>query len=60
MPCSSRIISEMLSEIYTVEKCDFINSIIHSQMISLLVFKSPRRGGLLYRMYIFLFEQLSL
>ena len=34
MPCSSRIRSEMLPEIHTVEKCDFLRSLIHSQIIS--------------------------
>ena len=33
MPCSSRIISEMLPEIHIVEKCDFLKPIIHSQII---------------------------
>ena len=33
MPCSSQIISEMLLKLYTVEKFDFLNSIMHSQMI---------------------------
>ena len=33
--CSSRIIhvSVMLPEIYTMEKCDFLKSMIHSQII---------------------------
>ena len=30
MPCSSRIISELLPEIHTMEKCDFFKSVIHS------------------------------
>ena len=29
MPCSSRIISEMLPEIHMMEKFDFFKSIIH-------------------------------
>ena len=33
MPCSFRIISEMLLEIHTIEKCDVLKSIIHSQII---------------------------
>ena len=33
MPCSSLIISEMLPEIYTMDECDFLKSIIHSQII---------------------------
>ena len=31
MSCSSRIISEMLPEIHTMEKCYFLISIVHSQ-----------------------------
>ena len=31
--CSSRIISEMLPEIHIMEKCDFLKSITHSQII---------------------------
>ena len=31
MPCFFQIVSEMLPEIYTVEKCDFLKPIIHSQ-----------------------------
>ena len=33
IPCSFRIISEMLPEIHTLEKCDFLISIIHCQII---------------------------
>ena len=33
MPCSSRIISEMLPEIHTMENFDLLKSIIHSQII---------------------------
>ena len=33
MPLSSQIISEMLSEIHTIEKFDFLKSIIPSQII---------------------------
>ena len=32
MPCSSQIISEMLAGIHTMEKCDFLKPIIHSQI----------------------------
>ena len=39
MPCSSRTINEMLPEINTVEKCDFLKPITHSKKYdSLLVF----------------------
>ena len=38
MPCSSRIISEMLPKIHTMEKFDFLKSIIYSQMIQFPVF----------------------
>ena len=31
MVCSSRIISKMLPEIHTMEKSEFLKSIIHSQ-----------------------------
>ena len=37
MSCSSRIISEMQPEIHTIEKFDFLKSIIHSQMIQFSV-----------------------
>ena len=37
MPCSSRIISEMLPEIHTMEKCDFLKSITHSFIIKFSV-----------------------
>ena len=33
MPCSSQIISEMLPEIHTMEKFDFLKSITYSQII---------------------------
>ena len=33
MPYSSRIISELLPEIHTMEKCDFLKSVIHSEII---------------------------
>ena len=33
MPCSSRIISEMLPENHTIEKRDFLKPIIHSLII---------------------------
>ena len=33
MPCSSQIINEMLPEIHTVEKFDFLKAMIHSQII---------------------------
>ena len=33
MPCSPQIISEMLPEIHTMEKCDFLKPRIHSQII---------------------------
>ena len=32
MLCSPQIISEMISEIYTVKKCDILKPIIHSQI----------------------------
>ena len=32
-PCSNRIISEMLPDIHTMEKFDFLKSMIHSQII---------------------------
>ena len=35
MPCSSQIISEMLTEIRIRAKCDFLKCIIHSQFICL-------------------------
>ena len=38
MPCSSQIVSEMLPEIHTVEKSDFIKFKIHSQIIKFSVF----------------------
>ena len=39
MPFSTKIISEMLPEIHTTEKCDFLKSIICSQIISVLLKK---------------------
>ena len=33
MPFYSRVISEMLPEIHTIEKCDFLKYINHSQII---------------------------
>ena len=33
IPCSSRIINEMLFDIHTFEKCCFLKSITHSEMI---------------------------
>ena len=33
LSCSSRIISEMLPESHTMEKCDFLKSLIHFQLI---------------------------
>ena len=33
MPCPSKIISEMLPEIHTMEKCYFLKPIIHSQIM---------------------------
>ena len=41
MPCSSRIISEMLPEINTMEKCDFLKSIIHSYIILFYILHVP-------------------
>ena len=37
MPCSSLIISEILPEIHTMEKCYFLKYIIHSQFNSVLL-----------------------
>ena len=37
MPCSSQILSEMLPEIHTMEKCYFLKFIIHFQIISFSV-----------------------
>ena len=37
VPCFSGIICEMLSEIHTMEKCDFLRSLIHSQIIKFSV-----------------------
>ena len=33
VPCSPRIISEMILESHAMEKCDFLKPIIHSQII---------------------------
>ena len=33
MPCSSQIISEMVPEMHTVEKFDFLKPVNHSQMV---------------------------
>ena len=41
MPCYSQIISEMLPEIHTMEKCDFLKPVIHSQIISFSVLDEP-------------------
>ena len=32
MPCSSKIISEILPEIHTLEKCDFLKPIMYSEI----------------------------
>ena len=40
MPSSTQVISEMLPEIHTMEKCDFLKSIIHSKIIYFSVFYS--------------------
>ena len=42
MPCFFRIISEILPEIHTIEKFDFLTSIIHSHtiLIKILRYKS--------------------
>ena len=37
MPCSYRIVSEMLPEIYRLEKFDFLKSITHSPIINPLL-----------------------
>ena len=37
MSCSSQIISEMLPEIHTIEKCYFLKPISHSQIIQFSV-----------------------
>ena len=41
MPCFSQIISEMLSEIHTVEKCDFLLPVIRSQIFNSLLLTIP-------------------
>ena len=33
MPCSPQIISEMIPEIHTVQKFDFLKTLIHSQIV---------------------------
>ena len=38
MLCSFQIIIEMLPEIHTMEKCDFLKSVIHSQIILSTIF----------------------
>ena len=51
MPCSSRITSDVLSEIHTVQNFDFLKPIIHSQIINslfvglLLKWRNPPGGG---------------
>ena len=40
IPCSSRIINEMLPEINTVEMRDFFKPIIHSQAIQCSVYRT--------------------
>ena len=47
MPCSSKIISEVLPKINTMEKCDFVKSLIlfqnfNSPFDMMLCFKIPR------------------
>ena len=37
MPCSSQTISEILPEIHTIEKFDFLKSIVRSQVIKFSV-----------------------
>ena len=37
MPCSSRIISEMLPEIHTVEKCYFFMAVMEMKIVSSFV-----------------------
>ena len=44
MPCSPRNISEMLLVIHSMEKFDFLKSVIHSLFIFFSVFRS--RSGL--------------
>ena len=45
MPCSPQIISEMLPEIHTVEKFDFLRSIIYSQIISFCLMCAKEADG---------------
>ena len=42
MPCSSRIINEVLPEIRRTDKFDFLKSIIHSQIQSTLVISKSK------------------
>ena len=51
MPCSSQIVSELLHEVHTMEKCHFLKHKIHSQRFFLYF----NEGGLKY----FLKEPLS-
>ena len=50
MPCSSQIISEMLPEIHTMQKFDFLKPILHSQIIyfSVIVEVSPHFKTILF------------
>ena len=45
MPCFSQIISEMLPENHTMEKCDFIKCIICSQIINSLLSTIAMKSG---------------
>ena len=45
MPCSSQIISEVLSEFHTMEKCDFLKLIIHSQIIQFTVISESYKAA---------------
>ena len=42
MPCSSQIVREMLPEIHTMEKCDFLKPIINS-FSNNLTLKAPSK-----------------
>ena len=44
MPCSSRVISEVLPEFLTLEKRDFLKPIIHSQVIQFSVDKKSLKS----------------
>ena len=44
MPCSSRIISEMLPEILTMEKRDFLNPIIQLFFLEIIEFPVTNEG----------------